>query len=250
MRFWWHFIWIFFLVWNAVGFVVMPFGLGETWVRETIRSPGAQDGLLDFLAAADAVWLVLGAIVVIWAQGQVEGWKRTGIACLIVGLGSAVIEWIGAETGFPFGPYKYTDNMGVRIGGSLPFTIPLAWIIIITGGRYLVAWVLPQLRQPRLFALAVGLVALITDFNLEIVAWKIRGYWVWYPFHEGPVPSLPPWQNYAAWFVLAFCFTRLQPLVPQAVRDGAFWRPIVVLILINALFLTANIVRWVRLAGE
>ncbi len=249
IRFWWQFVWIFFLVWTGVGFVVLPLGLGESWVRQVVGFPGAQAGIIAFLSAADAVWMVLAAIVVIGSQWTMEGGRKTALACLFVGLVSAGVEWVGAKTGVPFGPYQYTSNMGWRIGGTLPFTIPLAWIVVITGGRYLVAWLAPGL-SPRGFALAVGCVALLTDLNLEIVAWKIRAYWVWYPFHEGPVPLMPPWQNYAAWFVLGTCFARLQPMVPSFPRTAPFWRPIWVLALINALFLTANIVRWIRLADS
>jgi len=248
MRFWWQFTWIFFLVWSAVGLFVLPLGLGESWVRTLVDDPQAQKGMTEFLKLSDAIWLVAAAIVVIWSQFHLEGWKKTVRASLLIGIGSAVIEWIGAKTGVPFGPYIYTDNMGWQIGGVLPFTIPLAWIIIITGGRYLVEAIRPGL-SPRMFALAVGAVALLTDLNLEIVAWKIRAYWIWYPFEQGPVPAMPPWQNYAAWFVLGICFTRLQPMVPSLPRSAAFWRPIVVLGVINLLFIAANIVRWIRLAG-
>jgi len=248
MRFWWHFTWIFFLVWTAVGLFVFPLGPADTWAHRVTDDLGAQEGLIGFMRWADAIWMVAASIVVIWSQWTMEGARKTLISCLIIGVGSAVVEWVGAKTGFPFGPYIYTDNMGWRIGGVLPFTIPLAWIIIITGGRYLVAYLFPQLKS-RAFAVAVGVVALLTDFNLEIVAWKIRFYWVWYPLHPGPVPLLPPWQNYAAWLALGICFARLLPAVPSFPRTAPFWRPIWVLILINVMFLTANVVRWIGLAN-
>jgi len=246
MRPLWQIVWIVFLIWSAIGAVVMPAGMSESWVRDVIQDPGAQQGLIDFLKLSDAIWMVLAAIVVIWCMGSQEGVRKTVIGCAIVAIGSGLVEWVGAETGVPFGPYKYTDNMGARIAGVLPFTIPLAWIVIVIGARYLVAWRFPSLKG-RAFAVAVGGVALLTDLNLEIVAWKIRAYWVWYPFATGPIPLMPPWQNYASWFVLAACFARLLPPVPTWPRDAAFFRPIWVLLIINALFLLANIVRWIRL---
>lgn len=248
MRYWWHTSWIVFLIWSAVGAVVMTLGLGPNWVRSVIGDPGAQEGLIDFLKIADAIWMVLAAVVVIWCMGAQEGAKKAAIACAFIAVVSGAIEWVGAKTGIPFGPYRYTDNMGARIGGVLPFTIPLAWIVIVTGSRYLVAWLFPALKG-RTFAAAVGCAAVLTDLNLEIVAWKIRAYWVWYPFDTGPLPLMPPWQNYAAWFVLAACFARLLPSVPAWPRGAAFFRPIWVLAIINALFLAANIGRWIRIAG-
>ena len=31
----------------------------------------------------------------------------------------------------------------------------------------------------------VATVAVLTDLNLEYVAWKIRGYWIWFPQSHG-----------------------------------------------------------------
>ena len=40
---------------------------------------------------------------------------------------------------------------------------------------------------------------LLTDAHLELLAWKVRAWWIWYPA-LAPAPSFPPWQNYATWF--------------------------------------------------
>ena len=35
------------------------------------------------------------------------------------------------EHGLPFGPYSYTTMLGYRIGGLVPFPIPLSWFYMI-----------------------------------------------------------------------------------------------------------------------
>ena len=122
----------------------------------------------------------------------------------------------------------------------LPVAIPLAWLVVLLGGRFLVRAVRPAAGRIEL-ALGVALVATLTDLNLESVAWKVRGYWVWYPRAGADAPAWPPLQNYVAWFVLSFLLTAILPpnraLRP---RRPPGTRPILVLALMNALFLLVH----------
>ena len=55
------------------------------------------------------------------------GWARA-LALLVLGAGIAlVMEWVGERTGLIFGPYCYTDLLGVKLAGSIPLIIPFAW---------------------------------------------------------------------------------------------------------------------------
>ena len=90
------------------------------------------------------------------------------------------------------------------MGGVLPLAIPLAWLVVI------LLRTLPRragcARPPPAsqIALGVAVAAMLTDVNLEFVAWKVRGYWVWYPqAAPGTAPGWPPCQNYVSWFVLS-----------------------------------------------
>ena len=235
--------WMLFLVWTAVGFVVMPLGLGETRVRGWLPGhPGAAGAAVGFLHAADAVWMLLAATVVYLHTAAAEGLPTARRWAGIVLGGSALFEWIGARTGFPFGPYAYTDRFGWRIGGVLPVAIPLAWLVILLCGRVLVLRLRPVSTRWEI-ALGVAAVAVLTDWNLEFVAWKMRGYWVWYPHAGDAAPAGPPWQNYAAWFALSFLLTALLPPSHELrLRRPATTRPVLVLALMNALFLLVRTV--------
>lgn len=242
--------WVFFLVWTAVGTVVMPLGLGEAaihnWVAE--RNAGLADAVSAVLRASDAVWIVLAATVVYLHTAAAEGLPTARRWAAIILLGSAAAEWVGARTGFPFGPYVYTDKFGVRLGGVLPFTIPLAWLVVALGGRYLVLHLRPAATRFEL-ALGVATVGLLTDMNLEIIAWKERNYWLWYPDARGPVPAWPPWQNFASWFVLMWLLSCALPpnyRLRSARALVSAWRPVLVLGLMNALFLLVHAARWAR----
>ena len=220
----------------------MPLGIGETQVRGWLAGHGAlADAAAGFLRAADLVWMLLAAVVVYFHTVAAEGLPTARRWAVMILAGSAFFEWVGARTGFPFGPYAYTERFGWRLGGVLPVAIPLAWLVVLLCGRYLAAFLRPDATRLEL-ALGVAFVATLTDLNLEFVAWKVRGYWVWYPQTSATeAPGWPPLQNYLAWFALSFLLSALLPS-NHALR----WRrpsparPILVLALMNALFLLVH----------
>lgn len=234
--------WYVFLIWTFVGFLVMPFEIGPIWVRENVPYQGLQELIIRFLTMSDAIWMILAGGVVYFHALRQEGPRTARRWALIIMLGSAVAEWVGAVTGFPFGPYIYTDNLGVRIFGVLPFTIPIAWLVIVLAARQFYLLVFPRIQRLQL-ALGVGFLALLTDLNLEFVAWKIRAYWIWYPFERGDIPSWPPWQNYVSWFVLATLFAWFTPPGTELGKRARGWRPPLVLLLMNLLFLVVQAFR-------
>lgn len=264
--------WVLFLVWTAVGAAVMPSGLTAAEIQRFCGTLGWPPGVgaagAAILRAGDAVWIVLAATVVYVEVSVAEGVRAGLRGTALVVLGAATAELIGARTGFPFGPYAYTtDRFGWRIGGMLPFTIPLAWLVIVLGSRALVSAVAAGWRSAvaavRLgrtgLALGTAIAGVLTDVNLEFIAWRERGYWTWYPGQPEPLPSWPPWQNFAAWFALTFLFTFALPPppsspprlssdrpAPRKVWGSRVRRPALVLLLMNGLFLLVHAARWVR----
>ena len=240
-------VWVLFLVWTAIGFVVMPLGIGEVEIRRWLGDGMIRHAILAVLRVSDALWIGLAAVVVYFHTVAAEGLSTARRWSIIILLGSATAEWIGASTGFPFGPYQYTQNFGWLIGGVLPAAIPLAWLVILLCGRVLTLRLKPDATRLEL-ALGVGLIAVLTDINLEFVAWKVRGYWVWYPaLHGGGVPAWPPLQNFVAWFVLSLALTFvLPPNYSLRLRRLSPARPLAVIALMNALFVVVYVARFLR----
>jgi uncharacterized membrane protein len=236
--------WRLFLIWTLVGFIVMPLEIGEAQMREWFPSALLQDAAVRFLKMSDAVWLVLAAMNTYFCLVAAEGIATARRWSFLILLSSAALEAVGAMTGFPFGPYAYTDNMGVRIAGVLPFTIPLAWLVIVITARFSVLRVFPNANRWQL-AFGIASLALVTDWNLEFVAWKVRAYWIWYPQDLEP-PTSPPWQNYATWFAAAFLLSLALGEGRMAGLRRPSWKPVFILGLINALFLCVRLARlWV-----
>jgi putative membrane protein len=160
-----------------------------------------------------------------WSAPAARRWA------LIVLVAALLIETIGVETGFPFGAYRYSDRFGPMLG-VVPFTIPLAWHVVVTNAFFLVRAWLPRASQP-LSAALTGLVGMAYDFALEPFATRAKHYWNW---TDGNVPP----QNYAAWFVLSALLAGLFAPGKSALRFPRDPRPAVLLLATLAIFLAGN----------
>lgn len=239
-------LWVLFMVWTGISFLVIPFDLGGAQLREWVNHESLRAALEQIFRSADAVWILLAAVNTYFVLVRHEGLGTARRWSAILILGSAAVFTIGTLTGLPFGPFDYTGNLGFRIGGVLPYAVPLLWLVTIANGQYLLLKLFPAASRFRV-ALGVGLVALITALNIEFVAWKVRAYWIWYPGNLDR-PEWPPAQNYVSWFILGFLFSLT--LTRSSVDTGRREIPkraLLILSLLTLLYLAANIVRWVRM---
>jgi len=230
--------------------VVVPLEIGEAQIeREFIRYPALQTALLRLLDRLDMAWITLAAVntylFVTKTEGVATGRRWAGIVIL----GSAALVWVGAKTGFPLGPIRFTEILGARIGGTLPIAVPLLWFVVIVNSRYVVLHFFPRVSERRL-RFGIGLLALITDLNLEPVAWEMRAYWLWHPdFYAGELWwPWPPAQNYLTWFVAGITFATLlrESRVAAAYRAKPGKPMVLIFTMFNAVFAAANLVRWLR----
>jgi uncharacterized membrane protein len=126
-------------------------------------------------------YVVLGALSMLAFLGAKVGWPRAvavaAAACAI----SLVAELVGTGTGLPFGDYRYTPLLGYRIGGRVPFPIPLSWFYMVTASIAIVARFGPATRRPRsawMTSAIAGLVLLAWDVAMD-PAMVHTGHWLW-----------------------------------------------------------------------
>lgn len=134
---------------------------------------------------------------------EYQGWRR---ALFLFGSGaliSLIAEALGASTGILFGNYSYTDQLGYKLFGLVPWLIPIAWCSMLYLAWH-VAWGSVKPHAPRFISQALH----ITTAALAITAWDLSldprmvqdGYWVW---HQGGPYFGIPISNYVGWFVTA-----------------------------------------------
>ncbi|MDK3156663.1 carotenoid biosynthesis protein [Kamptonema cortianum] len=227
------FFWLFFIVWISVGIAAAL--AGQTMPR--------------WMHWADAWTMILATIITYLWMIDLHGVRKTRICFAIILIASGLIEFIGTNTGFPFGHFKYTERFSATI--NLPFApnglaiiIPFAWAVLCLNAWFLAGQILKWRNRWAICALA-GVITMLTDVNLEAVAWYMRGfdeaYWRWYA--DGTFTQIAqtvPVQNYIAWFVLTVIFLALCPL-QMAAPAKTNWKPLVILAAFNLLFLAHRI---------
>ncbi|MFC0003316.1 carotenoid biosynthesis protein [Micromonospora siamensis] len=155
---------------------------------------------------------------------------RTAAALVAVATGGGfAIEALGVATGFPFGSYDYSGQLGPKLAG-VPLIIPLAWTWM-AWPAWLTAVRLTTARTARIGLAAVGLAAWDLFLDPQMVA---EGHWRW----RDATPALPglpgiPVSNYLGWLLFAvLLMAALRPLAGPAVdQTGPADRPMFALYL-------------------
>jgi putative membrane protein len=106
---------------------------------------------------------------------------------------SLASELLGTTVGLPFGPYRYTDGLGLKWFGHVPLLIPLSWFTMALPSFALARGVRPAARVP-----IAALVLLAWDLALDPAMSRATFYWVW--GSTGPYYGMP-WLNLLGWFV-------------------------------------------------
>jgi putative membrane protein len=194
---------------SLVGHILsMAFGLaGLLWVLphpEIISSLGSwgQTAFRWSMAGGGVVYILLGAIAVSITVYRLLGMKSF-LAFLIpsvcLSLGS---ELLGTSTGFPFGEYEYLSGLGYKIGGLVPFTIPLSWFYLgctsyLLARAGLDGFSIPS-RVRHVGAIALGAILLTSwDFVLDpAMSQTLVPFWQWN--QPGAFFGMP-YQNFAGW---------------------------------------------------
>jgi putative membrane protein len=164
------------------------------------------------------------------------GWRHTLVFFAL----SAVISWtfeqIGVATGLIYGPYHYTDALGVKLG-HVPVLIPLAWFMMIYPS-YVMANLIASDRPTGSPGRLWGIVWVSFLSAMVMTAWDLvvdpvlsgsaLPAWVWK--EGGPYFGIPI-QNYVGWMLTTFTVylsyrvfehqTDLQPVGPVTVAIAA-----------------------------
>ena len=75
--------------------------------------------------------VVLGAIAGIAHAVSRLGGRKAALVFVCAFTISLTAELTGTGTGYPFGPYSYTTQLGYLIGGRVPFNIPTSWFFML-----------------------------------------------------------------------------------------------------------------------
>ena len=162
-----------------------------------------------FLAGPPPAWLQSPANQAILRAG----WRFGGPTCVVLGalagllhcasrLGSRTAlvlfaaafsislasELTGTGTGYPFGPYAYTSQLGWKFFGLVPFNIPTSWFYMLYCALAIVGRIARSTSDARAkwrWAIAAGFVLTAWDVSMDPAMVRTT-HWLWHlPAAEG-----------------------------------------------------------------
>ena len=102
-----------------------------------------------------------------------------------------ISEQIGVHTGYLFGSYSYSDNLGLKIYG-VPIIIGINWAILSIGAWHLCK----NITKLKIVNILIASILMTTfDFAMEPTAIELD-YWKW---ENGIIPIY----NYISWFLVS-----------------------------------------------
>ncbi len=156
-----------------------------------------------FLAPPQPAWLLTPTNLKVYAIGIAYGGQTTVTLGAIAGLSflaycigmrrallvfalsftlSLASELAGTSTGFPFGAYGYTDQLGYKIASLVPFNIPTSWFYMLVASLAICGRLLRGTDDNRSrwwWALMAGLILTAWDVSMDPAMVKTF-HWTWH----------------------------------------------------------------------
>jgi uncharacterized membrane protein len=127
------------------------------------------------------------------------------VAAMIAGIGSAA-QVATVKAGIPFGPILFGPAAGWKLFGTLPWIMPLLWVVMVLNSRGVARLVLRPWRKTRAYGFwLMGFTALFTmllDCALEPFATHLKHYWIWTANGFSLTPQGGPVSNPVGWFIV------------------------------------------------
>lgn len=163
---------------------------------------GSFEGLLPDYLSYNALFILFGTLVMriplIAGLSPLMNWKAlSGISLLAIY--SYVIEYIGVQTGFPYGNFSYGIDLGPMLFDKIPLALPIFFIPLVINAYLLVLLLEPERVKKTYFRLLtiIGTV-LFLDLILDPAAVAIN-FW---NYSSGLYYGVPL-SNYLGWILSA-----------------------------------------------
>ena len=169
-----HAAFSFFSAFAFATFLVPPY---PAW----LQTPQNQTVMRIGYTYGGQTTVVLGAVAGLAFLASCIGVARTGIVFAVAFVLSLSSELAGTSTGLPFGVYGYTDQLGYKIAGLVPFNIPTSWFYMLVASLAICGRFLPGTDDEVSkwwWSLVAGLVLTAWDVSMDPAMVKTT-HWLW-----------------------------------------------------------------------
>ena len=129
------------------------------------------------------------------------------LAVFIIAVLGGGVHALGAVTGIPFGPFEFGESIGAQMFKTLPWAIPLIWVLAVLNSRGVARLILRPWRKVSGYGFwLIGITAALTilfDFALEPFATRVKHYWIWGPTKIPLTWQGAPISNFLAWAAMS-----------------------------------------------
>lgn len=166
------------------------------------------------------------------------GLPATRMTAGIVVVSMAVLLGLGAMTGWPVGPLRFTEHSGLRLGGAIPLVMPLFVFALLTSSGQAAAAVLTGAGRTGLAIGTAGAFLLTVANGVEFFV-SDRIWWLWNPWGDGNATG----RGIFSFFVLAAAALLLSMAYPvdSGMRRNRWNAAAAAWVSTNLLFLVARL---------
>ncbi|HKI69497.1 MAG TPA: carotenoid biosynthesis protein, partial [Verrucomicrobiae bacterium] len=133
----------------------------------------------------EAVLLVLLVTSTLFSLAQQLPAQNVLLGALIIAVIGSAMNIAGATISLPFGPYTYTNDFGWRFFDTLPWAVPLIWIVFVLNARGVTRLILRPWRKTRTYGWwVIGFttaLCVLLDAAWEPFATRVKQFWLWHP---------------------------------------------------------------------
>lgn len=126
--------------------------------------------------------VVLGALAGLSFLAWAIGVQRAALVFVVSFIISLSSELTGTSTGYPFGVYGYTQQLGYLIAGLVPFNIPTSWFYMLMASLAICGRLLPAKDDSRSrwwWAFVAAFVLTAWDVSMDPAMVK-TAHWLWH----------------------------------------------------------------------
>lgn len=144
------------------------------------------------LISTFSIFLLFLPIIISMAKWL--GYLKTAITLLSLGLFALLFEAQAIITGWPYGEFIYHQQIGAKVLGIVPWTVPFAWLPLVIGG-VVIGYRIH--KKPLFRILIASLIMIWADLVIDPGAVGL-GFW---SYLKGGEYFQVPLSNYFGWLV-------------------------------------------------
>ena len=155
----------------------------------------------------EALLLLLATANTVTALARRLPLQNVLLATFIIAVTGGAAHALGAITSMPFGPFTFSTTAGNELFGTLPWSVPLIWVVAILNSRGVAQLILRPWRKTSAYGFwLMGLttmLAVLFDFAFEPFASRVNHYWLWTLMMFPVTWQGVPLSNFLGWLIVS-----------------------------------------------